>query len=251
MNTPTLLLVHGYPFDHTLWAWVQPLLNSQIRVIAPDLRGFNGQPTGNEEPALETMADDLAAILKNSGAERAVIAGMSMGGYVALAFAERHAAALAGLALVSSQPAADTDEARDGRRAMIEKVRANGPDPAAQAVMAKVFAPQNSVRPELKMFPENSARRAGVSGICWALEAMARRPDRTTVLQSLEVPVAVIHGVRDAFIPIARARAFAQITRQAEFVEVEGAGHATPLEAPQRVAEGLNQLVRRSLPTKG
>lgn len=248
MDTPTLLLVHGYPFDHTLWDGVRPLLSPNIQVLAPDLRGFNGQPTGNEEPALELMADDLASLIKNAGKQRAVVAGMSMGGYIALAFAERHPDMLAGLALVSSQAAADTEEARAGRRATIEKVRASGPGVAAEATVPKLFAPQNSGRADLKRVPETSAQRAGIAGITWALEAMARRSDRTAILQSLAVPVAVIHGVHDAFVPIERARALAQITREAEFVQVEGAGHATPLEAPEKVAQALEQLVRRSFP---
>jgi pimeloyl-ACP methyl ester carboxylesterase len=248
MESATLLLVHGYPFDHTLWDKVRPLLNSKVQVIAPDLRGFNGQPTGNEEPALEVMADDLAALVKNAGSQRAVVAGMSMGGYIALAFAERHPAMLAGLALVSSQAAADTEEARASRRATIEKVRANGPGVAAEATVPKLFAPKNSGREELKRIPETSAERAGIAGITWALEAMARRSDRTAILQSLAVPVSIIHGLHDAFIPVERARALAQTTREAEFVQVDGAGHATPLEAPERVAQALDHLIRRSFP---
>ena len=246
MNPPALLLVHGYPFDQSFWDWVRPLLNPEIRILTPDLRGFGGQPTGPEPPALEHMADDLHALLSREGVDRAVVAGMSMGGYVALAFAERHPSALAGLGLISSQAAADIEEARSGRRAMIEKVRRDGPQVAAKAAIPKLFAPEHSARPELIRFPTSGADRAGAAGICWALEAMAQRPDRTAVFQALDVPVLVLHGLHDAFIPVDRARSLAALGRQAEFVQVDHAGHAPPLEAPDLVADALNQLVERS-----
>src|ERR1044071_9218877 len=109
MSPPALLLVHGYPFDHTLWDKVVPLIDSTIQILAPDLRGFGQTPAGADEPSLDRMADDLDQLLREQHVERAVVAGMSMGGYVALSFAERHGQRLAGLALISSQAAADTD----------------------------------------------------------------------------------------------------------------------------------------------
>jgi 3-oxoadipate enol-lactonase len=174
MSAPVLLLVHGYPFDHTLWGLVLPFLDQSIRVLAPDLRGFGGRPTGNEEPSLEWLADDLERLLDEQQVSRATVAGMSMGGYVALTFAERHPERLAGLGLISSQAAADTVEGRASRRAMIEKVRAGGPGVAAEAAIPKLFAPENGRRVELRRFAAAGADRAGVAGITWALEAMAR-----------------------------------------------------------------------------
>jgi pimeloyl-ACP methyl ester carboxylesterase len=247
MSAPVLLLIHGYPFDHTLWDHVIALLDREIQVLAPDLRGFGGQPTGDAEPSLEQLADDLGLLLEQRQISRAVVAGMSMGGYVALAFAERHRERLAGLGLISSQTWADTDEARAGRRAMIEKVRREGAAVAAQAAIPKLFAPENSSRPELIQFPTDGAERAGVAGITWALEAMARRPDRTNIFKSLRVPVLVLHGRQDKFIPADRAREMAKLPSNARYVEIQEAGHATPIEAPRQVAEALEDLVRRSL----
>jgi pimeloyl-ACP methyl ester carboxylesterase len=247
MSNHALVLVHGYPFDHTLWNQVRELLSSNLEVLAPDLRGFGRQPLGEEEPALEIMADDLAALLDQHQIQRAVLAGMSMGGYVSLAFAERHPEQLAGLGLISSQAAADSGDARAARRAMIEKIRVEGPAAAAQAAIPKLFAPQNLSRTELTKFPADGAERAGADGLSWALEAMARRPDRTTILQSLRVPLLVVHGATDQFIPAARAREMAGLAADGKYVEIAGAGHATPLEAPEAVAEALMELVERSV----
>lgn len=246
METPTLVLVHGYPFDHTLWDHVVPLLGDEAQVLTPDLRGFGGRSLGTDAPSLGRMADDLKELLDQQTIRRAVVAGMSMGGYVALAFAEHYPERLAGLGLISTQAAADTEEAKAGRRAMIEKVRREGPDVAAQAVVPKLFASRNSTKPELVRFPTVGAERAGAEGIAWALEAMAQRPDRTAIVRELRVPVLVVHGAEDKIIPAARARELAGLTSDGRYVEIEGAGHATPLEGPVKLAEALLDLAHRS-----
>jgi len=251
MSAPALVLVHGYPFDHTLWDQVIALLDPKVQVLAPDLRGFAGQPTGDAEPSLDRMAEDLKALLDRHDIGRAVVAGMSMGGYVALAFAEHHPERLAGLGLISSQAAADTEQARASRRAMIVKVRQEGAQAAAAAVIPKLFAAGNSAKPELIRFPQAGAEQAGVDGIVWALEAMARRPDRTTLLHGLPIPVLFVHGVEDQFIPADRARELAKLPRNTRYVEIENAGHATPLEAPAAVAEALTDLIERSFARPG
>src|SRR5437867_603132 len=113
-----LVLLHGYPFDHTMWERVRAHLDPELKVIAPDLRGFGSNPASGE-PSLDAMADDVAATLPG----QAVVAGFSMGGYAALALADRHPHLVAGLALINSQSAADSAEVRQGRRMMIEKVK--------------------------------------------------------------------------------------------------------------------------------
>ena len=245
MENLPLVLVHGYPFDHSLWDAVVAALGEGFDVLTPDLPGFGGRAIGEAEPSLDRMADDLKAVLDQRDIRRAVVAGMSMGGYVALSFAERHPDRLAGLGLISSQSSADTDEARANRRAMIDKVRLEGAGVAAQAIIPKLFSRQNSSREDLTRFPIRGAERAGVEGITWALEAMARRPDRTLVLKSMRVPVLIVHGAEDQFTPAELARELAAFPADAKFVEISQAGHGTPLEAPVRVADALKELVQR------
>jgi pimeloyl-ACP methyl ester carboxylesterase len=233
MKGTPLVLLHGYPFDHTMWEKVVAKFEPDRRFLAPDLRGFGVDP-GTAEPALELMADDVAQQLPGE----AVVAGFSMGGYVALALAERHPKLVAGLALINSQAAADTDEARQGRRAMIEKVRNERTRAATDAAIPKLFA---SPREELTRYALKGAERAGVVGIMWALEAMARRPDRTKVLRQLGKPILILHSTDDKFIPAERARDLAT-NLKAKYVEIEGAGHCTPLEAPEKVAAAIKDF---------
>src|SRR5687768_9622766 len=234
MKGTPLVLLHGYPFDHTMWEKVVAKFEPDRRFLSPDLRGF-GVEIGSAAPSLEAMAADVAQQLPGE----AVIAGFSMGGYVALALAEKHPELVAGLALINSQAAADTDEVRQGRRAMIEKVRKEGTGAATDAAIPKLFA---NPREELTRYALKGAERAGVAGITWALEAMARRPDRTAVLQGLGKPILLVHSTEDKFIPVTRARDLAA-NLKAKYVEIEGAGHCTPLEAPDKVAAALKDFV--------
>lgn len=239
---PALVLIHGYPFDHTMWDHVVALLDPNIQVLAPDLAGFGGSPPHPEPPSLNWMAKDIADLLDQHDIAWAVMAGMSMGGYVALAFAEQDKERLAGLALVSSQAAADTDETRRTRRNMIETIRREGSAAAAQAAMPKFFAPGNGEKPELVRFPLQGAEKAGIEGLTWALEAMATRPDRTTLLQNLKAPLLLAHGAQDQFIPVERARQLAQSIPGTAFIEIPDAGHCTPIEAPDKVAKALEDF---------
>lgn len=238
-----LVLIHGYPLDHTMWFGVIAALGGGVRTIAPDLRGFGkaGAPQG--EPSLDLMARDVINLLERDNIPRAVFAGMSMGGYVALAIAEAAKEKVAGLALVNSQCYADTEEARDGRRELIQKVRAQGAGVAANTVIPKMFAPARVQDPDFQRFAVEGAEAAGIEGICWALEAMARRPDRSHILAEAQFPTLILHSTEDKFIPLEKARKMGEINPQTHFVTVKGAGHGAAMEAPDEVGNTLRKFL--------
>ncbi len=236
--TPTLVLVHGFPLDHAMWDGVRAALDPRIPVLAPDLPGCDGGRAPAGAPSLDRWADALAAL----PGERLVVAGMSMGGYAALAFAERHPGRLAGLALVATHPYADTDEQKAGRAALIAKIREGGAAVAAEAMMGKLFRDAEGGRTGEGVAVRAAAERVGVEGLCYALAAMAARPDRTRVWSSLSAPAMVIHGDADAIVPAARARAYAALNPRATYVELPGVGHHSPAESPAAVANALASL---------
>ena len=121
---------------------------------------------------------------------------------------------------------------------MIDKVKKEGIQPAIDAALPKLFAKQD---PELTRYPSKGAERAGPGGITWALEAMARRPDRTAVLQRLQKPILIVHSAEDKFIPVTRARDLANLLG-VKYIEIEVVGHCTPLEAPEKVAAALSSF---------
>src|SRR5882757_8416984 len=143
-----VLLVHGFPLDHTMWNAQIESLSTHARVIAPDLRGFGKSPLGPVDPThgitMERYADDLAEFLDklNLGADQPIVfVGLSMGGYIAWQFVRKHASRLRALALLDTRSLADTEEARAGRLKMAENVAEWGSGHVAEMMGPKLSAP--------------------------------------------------------------------------------------------------------------
>ncbi len=235
---PALVLLHGYPLDHTIWDGVASELAGRCRVITPDLRGHGRSPAPEGAYAMRLLAGDVAALLDELGLEQVVLAGHSMGGYAALAFAQAYPERLRGLALVASQAAADPPERRQGRYETAAQVAAQGMAPVAEAM-----APRLAVDPMLTEPLRRLILRGSPTGTIGALQGMAERPDLTDFVTGLDLPVVLVAGEQDAFIPAERSRALAARLRRGWLVVIPGAGHMPMLEAPHEVAEALLTLL--------
>lgn len=251
-----VVLLHGFPIDHRMWLDVAPLLPADRRVLAVDLPGFGASPPGDAwgaasggaaaEPGLEVMADAVTGTLAAHGVARAVVVGLSMGGYVAMALLDRHPDVVAGLALLDTRSTADDDAARRGRLDMAETVLADGDVAAAMDHRWKVLGRSSrSTRPELAERIGAWIRDQPPAAVAWAQRAMAARPDRTEVLRGYDGPATVLVGAEDEVTPLPQAEHMAHALRDVELVVVPHAGHMPPLEAPAEVAEALARLVRR------
>lgn len=243
MKELPVVLIHGYPLDHTMWFSTIAALGSQARVICPDLPGFGREPVLEVDPSMGAYAGWLRKFLETQGVTSAVLAGMSMGGYVALAFAELFPEAVAGLALISTQSAADSPDARTARHEMIGRIKDKGTGVAAEAIVAKMFPGKSSGNPDLANYVREGAARAGTAGLTWALQAMAGRKDQTEMVENLRVPVLVLHGAEDKIVPLASARRLAENCKLPIMVELKEVGHGSPLEAPDAVAQALVGLL--------
>jgi len=232
-----LLLLHGYPLDHTIWDAVVPLLEHDFDLILPDLRGFGESEAPRTPYLLTDMAADLAALLDALGIERAAVAGHSMGGYIALAFARAWPQRLRGLGLVASQAVADTPERKSARYALAERVEKDGVGEVADS-MPGLLTSDAGIQARLRAL----ILQQSPWGVSAALRAMAGRPDSTPVLAALEVPVVMIHGRADRLVPIERAREAAAAAPGATLVEIEQAEHMPMLEAPGQTARALKNL---------
>lgn len=232
-----LVLLHGYPLDHSIWNDLALLLENDFDLILPDLRGFGESAAADEPYFMADIAADLASLLDALGLEKAALAGHSLGGYVALAFAKAFPARINGLALVASQAAGDTPERKEGRYKMAADVIQKGVQLVANAMTDKL-SPDQHVRDVVRpLIMKQSA--AGVSG---ALKAMAEREDMTTFIAGFERPLFLIHGDADELIPIEKAREIATLLPTARLVEVAGAGHLPMMEQPLQTAETLKLL---------
>lgn len=235
-GTP-LVLVHGFPLDHHLWDEVVPLLQDTFDIILPDLRGFGGSSTVDSPYGMDDYASDIAGLLDRLEIQKVAIAGHSMGGYAALAFARLYPQRLNGLALLSSQALADPPERKEGRYKSAADVAANGIGGVVEA-MAPKFTPEE----RLQAYARESMQRQQPAAYIGALRAMAERMDSTPRLSTLTIPVVIVHGDADALIPIDRAREVKAAVPQAHLVEIPGAGHMPMMEAKEKTAEALKAL---------
>lgn len=246
-----LVLLHGFPLDSRMWDAVVERLDD-VPVVTVDAPGFgaSAQPevvaaaVGRvPEPSLETYADAVAQCLRGAGIERAVVAGLSMGGYALLALAERHRGLLAAVALLDTKAEADSQEAAATRMQVAEEAERTGAEAVASMVETVLGATTLAERPEVVARLRAWLAEASPEGISWGQRAMAVRPTRLTALEDLEVPGLVLRGAEDALSPQAAAEAMAHgLGGGAELVVVPRAGHMTAIEDPDAVAAALRRL---------
>ncbi len=232
-----LVLIHGFPLDHTIWDSVVLLLEDDFDLILPDVRGF-GQSQAVEMPfTMDDLASDVAALLDHLGLESAFLAGHSMGGYISLAFLAAYPQRLRGLGLVASQAAADTPERRAGRYAQIRQIEEEGIGDIV-AFMTEKLTPNEDLRKTLHDLMKKQRPAAFIG----ALRAIAERRETLSLLPQVKFPVVVIHGQADALIPIDRAREIKAAVPHAHSVELPQGGHMPMMEFPQAVAEALKKI---------
>jgi len=242
--TPTLLLVHGFPLDHTLWQPQVESLRDVARVLAPDLPGFGTSAASRTTMTMDDYADALATELDRQNVERVVICGLSMGGYVALAFLAKHPDKVQGLILCNTRAGADDEKAREGRRASEKKVRDAGVGELANGMLPKMLTPKAPA--ELRASVQAMMARQPADGVIAALRGMAARPDRTPMLSSIRVPTLILTGRDDTLIPPSESEAMARAIPESRLLIIDGAAHLSNLEA--RVA--FDAAVREFLTTR-
>ena len=246
-GTP-LLLVHGFPLDHSMWQGQIDALSRDAHVIAPDLRGFGASSVTPGLVTMQRMADDLAEMLASMKVTRPVVlCGLSMGGYVAWQFFLRHRLRLAKLILCDTKAVADSAEAAGNRNTMAERVLREGPAFILEAMLPKLFAPASleSQAPYVERTKEVILKTAP-HGIAAALRGMAQRPDMTDKLAKIDVPTLVLCGEHDAISPKDEMQGIAQKLPQAKFSLIRDAGHMAPLERPEEVNAAIRQFLASS-----
>ena len=238
-----IVLLHGFPLDRRMWDAQVARLSEHYRVIAPDFRGF-GQSRRSDPFTIESLADDIHLFLDQLVAKPCVLAGLSMGGYVALAYVKKYAKDLRGLILVDTKAEADTPQGKEGRAKMIELVRAEGAKAVAEQMTPKMLAPGTiQSRPDIVKQLRTLMENCPDHTIEYALAAMRDRPDRTSELPSVKVPTLVIVGDADAITPPDVAKKMADAIPGAKLETVRGAGHMSPMEQPEQVNRAMERFL--------
>ena len=240
---PALLLIHGFPLDHSLWAHQIATLKGWRR-IAPDLRGCGDAQGPENAYSMATYADDLARLLDKLQVNRAVVAGLSMGGYIAFELLRRHRDRVHGLILVDTRADADTAEGRASRETMMELARKEGPGAVGERMLPRLLGRTTQrTQPHLVPQVKQMAARWSVPGIVGALTAMRDRPDSTPLLQTIDVPALVVVGQEDELTPPDLSRAMTAAIPSAAMTTIAAAGHLAPLEAPSAVSRLMAEFL--------
>lgn len=257
----TLVLLHAYPLSSSMWDRAVEYLHETdptVPVIAIDAPGFGASPSGEEiaeqlgrldEPSLDTVAEAVEATLEKLGIDDVVMVGLSLGGYTALAYAERYPARLRALGLFDTKAEADEEPARKVRIQTAARVLAEGAEAIVSLLKLALGKTTQAKSPEIEEALREDVLAAAPAAIAWIQHAMAARPDRLHVLRSLNIPVLVLRGDEDELSSAQSAEAMVEAASEGndhavKLVTLPRVGHMAANEAPREVAQALADIYR-------
>ena len=246
-GTP-VVFVHGFPLDGRMWEPQVNALGGSRRFIVPDLRGFGGSDVPDDRSAysVDSFADDVKAVLDDAGVDKAVVCGLSMGGYVTFSFVRKYGDAVAGLLLADTRAEPDPPEAKEKRTNQQNQVSQDGPGGLIEVLPGALTSERSrsknpDLEPLLKKLMDNPA-----AGFIGALEAMKTRPDSSADLAGIDVPTLIVVGEDDGLTPPDAARTMHEAIGGSQMVVIPEAGHFSNLESPDdfnRALEGFLSTV--------
>jgi 3-oxoadipate enol-lactonase len=234
-NGIPLVMIHGFPLNRNMWKPQLEGIANKAQVITPDMRGFGESSSMPGVYYMEAMAYDIAALLDHLNLGTPVLAGHSMGGYVALAFCRKYIRWLSGLVLISSRATADTDEVKASRDkfAALAKER-DGIKTIAESMAPRFFSPKTiSDKPDLVKQVKSIMMSCTVDGIVGSALGMKARGDATALLSTIDIPTLIIHGADDVLVKRSESEAMAKQLPNARLEIIENAGHLPNLEQPK------------------
>lgn len=241
-----VVLLHGYPFNRTLWNEQVAALSNSYRVITPDLRGHGESDATPGAATMNRMAQDVAALLDHLEISRAVIGGLSMGGYVALAFYKQFPSRVRALILADTRAQADTEEGKQTRHQQAEKALAEGMAGIADAMLPKLLTPDTvSKRPEVVKRVRDMMLKTKPEGAAGALLGMAERDDQTTLLSQISCPALILVGQEDAITPVRDSEKMHHEIAGSRLVVMENAAHVSNLERTEQFNDELMRFLKQ------
>lgn len=228
-----VIFIHAFPLSQSMWDEQFDALKNHCRVITIDLRGFGKSDMPDGVCSMDQMASDVRGLMYALDIDRAMLAGLSMGGYVSLAFYRNYPEAVHGLVLADTRATADTEEARERRQESAERAEREGARAIADEMIplllgrSTVESRPDVVRRVRAMIEANSSR-----AIAAAQRGMAERRDSTDILSRIDFPTLVLVGSEDSLTPVSEAEALRARIPGARMQIIEGAGHLSNLERP-------------------
>lgn len=244
----TCVLLHAFPLGANQWEPQMRSIPAGWRLITPDLRGFGGSTELDSLSALSMtdFADDVVDLLEELKVSRAVIGGLSMGGYAALALYQGAPQFFEGLVLADTRATADTPEGRANRRNMLALVDREGPSGVAREMMPKLLGKTTrELNPAIEAQARRLIKQQSPVAIRGAIHRMMHRPDSMALLPQIAVPTLVIVGEEDELTPPDDSKRMAEAVPGATLVTIPHAGHLSNLEQPAAFNEALNAFLTK------
>jgi pimeloyl-ACP methyl ester carboxylesterase len=241
-----VIFIHGFPFSHKMWEPQMRELPNDIHAITYDVRGHGSSDVGDGQFTIELFVDDLIALLDHLGLEKAVLCGLSMGGYIALRAIERHPNRIKGLVLCDTKSEPDLNEEKIKRTSSIKAAKSAGVSAFADNFVKAVFWPKTfENNPEAVEFIKDLIRANSLLGICGTLLALASRTDTTQSLSSINVPTCIIVGEYDLLTTPSCAQRMHKAISGSELHILSNAGHMSNLENTKDFNENLITFLKK------
>lgn len=241
-----LVLIHGHPFDRSMWHEQTSVFSSKYRIIAPDLRGYGESEVLSDKTMLEEFARDIAALLDELKVDEIILCGLSMGGQILFEFYRLYPQRVRALILADTFAQLDDAERKQARYDTAERILSEGMHDYAKEVLPKMIAPQTiREQPEVAAHVLSMMRGTSPKGAAAALRGRAERPDYTPLLPQINVPTLIVVGSADEFTPVGDAEFMRDRIPGSKMAVIEGAGHMPNFENPVE----FNRVVSEFLET--
>jgi len=239
-EAPVLIFVHGFPFNRSMWRDQMDVLGGEWRVVDYDVRGHGESDSGEKTFSITLFAEDLIALMDALEIDKAVLCGLSMGGYIALNAVLSHPERFKAVVLSDTQCAADTPEAKEKRQEAIDAIRKNGIENYADESVKKFFTPESlqnesTAVDKVRMMVAATSEKTLVE----TLYALRDRKENCSRLQEIGVPVLVIVGDEDRITPPEAAKLMHEKIIHSRLVVITQAGHLSNMERPDAFNNAL------------
>ena len=241
---PAVALLHGFPLGRWIWDEPRAALRDRYRVVTPDLRGHGESEVTAGPYSMDALADDVARLLDALRVDRAVVGGLSMGGYVVFAFWRRFAARVRALVLCDTRARGDDRGEKVMRQSTAQVALDQGTAAVVDGMLPKLLAPHTlGGRPDFTAAIRARLARTDPRAVAATLLGMKERDDSTPTLATISVPTLVLVGSDDQLTPPALARELAAGIPGARLEVVPEAGHLAPVEQPAATSAALRRFL--------
>ncbi|MEE9429625.1 MAG: alpha/beta hydrolase [Melioribacteraceae bacterium] len=246
-TNPSIVFVHGFPYDHTMWEKQVEALQNSYYCVTYDIRGLGNSYVGDGQYTMEAFVWDLYSVMDELQLDKPILCGLSMGGYIALRAIEKEQNRFGSLILCDTRTEADNNEGKLKRSNAINRINVDGVEAFVNDFVPVCFHP-NTKKKNSKMYKSILAncKTQNATGVKGSLIAMLSRGDTTKSLKNIKIPTLVLCGRKDTLTPVEIMEAMAKKIKKSKFVVVPNAGHMTPLENPNFVTKSIQSFLSKN-----